>query len=477
MFTNFFTLSKNQQMKRVLLFCLAATVGLTAVAQERSAFIAPKVIDKPVLASDLMKFKNLKHQSEAGAAHKTTGSPRWYSFGDYFTQTESLGAGAAVSLPYLWKDTSAVMAYSGGEWAHNRTVSIGLVVDPTFSGFNDPSFYAGEMAVTASQPYTVDSVRFSGKYGYNTANTYVDTIRLTFVYGDASRGNGISGPDVYLAKTGNPVVLTRYSSTDSMDTYRMHFDTVTTSTYGTTQIVKTILLDNTGASPAWGDTTSDGDFIGRVALGDVSVPAGNLIGASLTFISGSPSFYMHDTVFGGTPLYKHNMFRPNVLFRGSYGSSGAEPVFAQYSPDNRNSGMFKTLPDTTNGWGGQYIPLWFWSSTGSTASTFQYPDIDFRVKCSPCGTVGISEAPVTFQASAYPNPATEELNVPFTLVAVGTAEVTLSNALGQTVATKKFTGISKGKAVFNTSSLAPGVYMYTVTADGKRASGRVAITK
>ena len=67
--------------------------------------------------------------------------------------------------------------------------------------------------------------------------------------------------------------------------------------------------------------------------------------------------------------------------------------------------------------------------------------------------------------------------MPFTLTAAGNTVVTLSNALGQTVAVQKFNGVTKGRAVFNTGNLAPGVYMYTVTADGKRMSGRVAITK
>ena len=470
-------------MKRVLLLCLSAAAALGANAQQRVTSFSNSEQGRLFTPAQALSSKYLT-RANPGTAAKTTAAPRWYSFGDYFNQNESSGSGAAVTTTYLWKDTSAVMAYSDGSggisWSHNRAVSLGLVVDPAFSGFNDPSFYTDVMEVTPTDPFVVDSIRFSGIYGFRPTNTYVDTIRVTFVFGNADRGNGTSGPDVYLAKTGNPVVLSRYgvSASDSMNTYRMHFDTVTTRTYGTTAIVRDLILDNTGSSPAWGDTTDQGLFVGSVGLPDVAVPAGNLIGATLTFISGSPTFYTDDTVFGSSIGYKHNMFRPMIWFRGTNGSSGPAPVFAQYTVGNRNSGMFKTLPDTSNGWGGQYIPLWFWSAgSGSTASVYQYPDIDFRVKCSPCGTLGIENTPSASQASAYPNPATDELNVPFTLTAAGNTVVTLSNALGQTVATQRFTGVSKGKAVFNTSGLAPGVYMYTVTADGKRMSGRVAVTK
>lgn len=456
-------------------------MALGTRAQERASFIMPNTVGKTFTSQDRKQV--IDNEVKASSSlYKTTAAPRWYSFIDYFDTSEiDGGTGAALTSSYLWKDTMAVMAYSGTsgtEWNHNRAVSLGLSIDPTFSGFNNNDYYNGEMKISSTDPYTVDSLRFFGIYGFRTANTWVDTLRITFVYGDGTRGNATSGPDVYMAKTGNPTVLSRYGMTDSMETYRMHFDSVTTHAKGTTSVVKDIIMDNTGTSPAWGDTLSNGWYYGRVALGDQNVPAGNLVGATITFISGAPGFTPHDTVFGSSIGYKYNMFRPLIMFRGSVSSSGAPaPIFAQYSASNKNSGMFKTLPDTTNGWGGQYIPLWFWSATGGTASTYQYPYIDFHVKCSPCATVGIEEVHTAMEASAYPNPATEELNVPFTLVATGTAEVTLSNALGQTVATKKFTGVSKGKAIFNTSSLAPGVYMYTVTADGKRASGRVAITK
>lgn len=454
---------------------------ISAIAQERPAFVIPNTVGKTYTGAERKRVVD-NEVDKALNAYKTTSAPRWYSFIDYFDTSEiDGGTGAALTSSYLWKDTMAVMAYSGTsgiEWNHNRAVSLGLSIDPSFSGFNNPDYYNGEMKITSSDPYTVDSIRFFGIYGFRPTNTWVDTLRVTFVFGDGTRGNATTGPDVYMAKTGNPVVLSRYGVSDSMETYRMHFDSVNTRAKGTTAIVKDIIMDNTGASPAWGDTLSNGWYYGRVALSDVSIPAGNLIGATLTFISGAPGFTPHDTVFGSTIGYKYNMFRPLIMFRGSVSSSGSpSPVFATYSASNKNSGMFKTLPDTTNGWGGQYIPLWFWSATGGGASTYQYPYIDFHVKCSPCATLGLNETTAVAEASAYPNPANDELNVPFTLGIAGDVTVTLSNALGQTVLTQRFKNTSKGKAMFHTATLPPGVYMYSVASGGTHLSGRVAITR
>lgn len=460
-------------MKKSLLITATSLLALGATAQEKVISIGGTEQNSLFEAS---KVRNSFHRAaHDGTANKTTSAPRWYSWVNYFdTSEKDLTSSIAFSAPYLWRDTMAVMAYTatggGTDWAHNRTVSMGLAIDPSFSGFNDLGYYDGEMKITSSDPYTVDSLIVYGLYGFNVANTYVDTVRVAFVYGDAS-----STADVYMANSTNPTVLARYglASTDTMHTYRMHFDTVGVRASGTTVVVRDILLDNTGASPAWGDTLSNGIMPIAVSLGDVSVPAGNMIGASVSFLSGDPTFVAHDTVFGSTMGYKHNMFRPYVAFRGT----ASTPNFATYSPDNHNSGMFKTLPDTALGWGGQFIPLWFWSSTGGAASTFQYPYIDFHIKCPTCGivTMKVDDLAQNIQAEAYPNPATGVVNIPFTLATASNVTVTLSNMLGQTVDSRQLTGVAKGKVQFNTSSLPDGIYSYSVMANGQKVSGRIAI--
>jgi len=464
-------------MKKLLLLVLSGSVALVSMGQERSMFVSGEIQGKTL---DHSEVKNMLRTDarKSGYQQKTTAADRWYSYPDYFDTSQfDAGPTAAIVTSYMWKDTMAVMAYSGGVWAHNRNVSEGLVIDPSFAGFNSYGYYHDQMKIMPENAYSVDSVRFLGFYGFNTANTYVDTIRVTFVYGNGDRGNGLTGPDVYLAKTGNPVVLTAYGQTDSMSTYRMHFDSVNVRTNGTTAVVRDLILNNTGASPAWGDTLSTGLFQGKVGFPAVNVPAGNLIGATITFISGDPTFTAHDTVFRSGGTYKHNMFRMASIFSGTFGSSGPVPGYAPYSSTDHNSGLYKTLPDTANKWGAQYIPLWFWSASGGGPSTNQYPVIDFHIKCPTCGVVtGVVDVAKVIEAGAYPNPSTGELNIPFTLSGLSKVSVSLSNTLGQEVARRDFGRVDMGKAVFNTASLAPGVYIYTVSYDDRRYTGRVSIT-
>lgn len=463
-------------MKRKFLLLIACCISATTWAQERTvAIMGHSAPDNKSYAS----LKAIKAEREAGRAHKTTAAdPRWFSYAEYFDTTETLTAGEpALFGQYLWNDTMAIMAYGSStatEWRHNRMVSMGLIIDPAFSGFNDAALFPGLMKVTSSDAITVDSIRFYGNYGFSPDNTgFVDTLRVTFGYAVGD----VKTDDVYLAKTGNPLVLSRYgvSAGDSMHTYRMHYDTVTNTPSGINIVTKDILLDNNGTTPAWADTLPNGMYEAKLQLaaGGIAVGANKLLGATVTFISGDPSFVAHDTVFGTTMGYKYNMFRPYTLSRWD----GTAYGFPSYSVTDRNNGIFKSLPDTANGWGGQYIPQWFWSSTGGTASSLQYPVMEFHVVCATCGIieVGVDEVSNIIKTSAYPNPATDEVIVPFTLNDNADVTVSLSNMLGQQVAIQEHNNVLQGKATFKTSHLPAGMYMYTVSANGRKSSGRVSV--
>jgi len=461
-------------MKKALLLIASGIVALSAGAQERTISVSANPVQNNY---DYRAVKEAINQRAAATAAKSTADDRWFSYVDYFDLNETaFSSSIALAAPYLWKDTMAVMAYSsasgGTTWQHNRTVSLGLVADLAYSGFNNFDYFPGLMNITSSSTYAVDSIRFFGRYGFNpTKTSVVDTLRVAFVY-----GNGDASADIYRANTTNPSVLANYglASTDTLKNHRMRFDSTTTRANGTSVVVKDIILDNT----KWGDTLSNGTFVGALSIGataaGVSIPAGNMIGASLTFISGDPTFVAHDTVFGSTLGYKYNMFRPYVGYKGTTST----PQFATYSPLDRNNGMFKTLPDTTLGWGGQYIPMWFWTASGG-ASTSQYPYIDFHVKCAACGVItdlgNVNNVAQITRIDAYPNPANGTVNVPFAVSVATDVTVTLSNMLGQVVATTTFANTKNGKAEFNTSILPTGIYTYTVSAKGQKSTGRIAV--
>lgn len=80
--------------------------------------------------------------------------------------------------------------------------------------------------------------------------------------------------------------------------------------------------------------------------------------------------------------------------------------------------------------------------------------------------------------AARPNPAQSEFFVPVTLKTAAEVSVTLTNPMGQVVATQNLGKVAAGQttnAVFNTSALANGVYFYTVEAGGARTTNRVVV--
>jgi hypothetical protein len=79
--------------------------------------------------------------------------------------------------------------------------------------------------------------------------------------------------------------------------------------------------------------------------------------------------------------------------------------------------------------------------------------------------------------AAYPNPANTAVTVPFVMKDNATVTVTLMNAIGQVISTQAVNAVggAANKAIFQTAELPNGIYMYTVSADGKQATGKITI--
>ena len=99
----------------------------------------------------------------------------------------------------------------------------------------------------------------------------------------------------------------------------------------------------------------------------------------------------------------------------------------------------------------------------------------FHVDCPTCPTLSVADIQKDIVANAYPNPATDEVRVPFTLKATADVNVTLTNLMGQVVKSQNMGNTAKAEAVFSTSDLANGVYIFTVEANGQRTTGRFVV--
>jgi len=99
-----------------------------------------------------------------------------------------------------------------------------------------------------------------------------------------------------------------------------------------------------------------------------------------------------------------------------------------------------------------------------------------HVVCTTCWELNAEHVSYFNSVNVYPNPADGKVAVSFHLKNSAAVNVSLTNAMGQVVATEKVGAAFNGTAVFNTASLPSGVYFYTVEANGQRETGRVAVT-
>ena len=195
----------------------------------------------------------------------------------------------------------------------------------------------------------------------------------------------------------------------------------------------------------------------------------------------------------GTSTADANYFR---LFSGD---PGGTTVWPQQPPSNHATGYkgsFQTgiislnPPDYgSSGYGAHnllYSPMSLFDPAAPGGPYgFEVPWMSFHVLWEPFGSdssggcdrraLNVKDVKNVTEVSAYPNPATDAVEISFNLPGASNVSVTLTNMVGQVVATQRMYGAGSGKANFNTSDLSDGVYVYMVCADGVRITGRVVI--
>lgn len=454
-------------MKKFFLLVASGSIALTSVAQQRYFDF-----DAKNTPSSLSKTYEIPKQTKKTTAAKTTAAPsRTYSYYDYFDtlRQDLVSMGTANTGVIIWEDDKHLAGFSSG-YDTVTMVSALAMLHPQAASLNSSTYYVGEMKI-ASEAYTVDSVHVYGVYDFKPTATQIDTLVLSFVYGDATASPSSSGIFRSGRVTGGhygswPVTSARYDTT-SLNYARINPSWGTPNTF----VVKVPLGPTT-----FGDTFSTGVWHKNVTIpGGINVPGGNQVAMSYSYKSGlsSPAY---DTIFRMDGSMKYNMWRPLVKFAAD---AAGNADWATLDTNDFNQGLYKTLPHDANGWDFIYVPQWAWStSSGSAASGLQHPILDWHIRCTTCGNVApvnVKEVSGQGTLAAYPNPVNEELNIPFTFNASTDVTVTVSNLLGQVVATKNITNVSKGIATFNTQNLPSGVYNYSVVANGNRTTGRVVV--
>lgn len=470
----------------------AAVSTMTVSAQSAVATKAKGVEKKTVVEVKSAAAMTVSGGSESGPVigtpggdgKATAGVGRWYSYADYVDKLTPLAD--STSLPYMWHKGTAKGIYSdgaGGLVADTiQLASIGMTFDPSFSvngkimgGFNDSTagYPSNGIVVTRTNPYTIDSVRFWGIYGRKSTKTsVVDTVRFAVVYGGAATGSDL--PIYYF---GGPTTGFPYTSF-GYDTVRfagLGYDKTAGIAKGTTRVIKDLYLTSA-------DTSLANFRAFAVAVG-LNVPAGNVVGISANFISGDASFRPYiDTAFMGSlrsaEPFEFGMIRPIMYSEPAAPFTKSAPGYPQYIPGYYNTGFVKFLPDASS-WADLYVPSYAYTAPFA----LEMPQMDVKVSCGACksiretGASSIKEASILQTAKAFPNPASTEIYIPFTANEKTVVTVTLTNMLGQVVATQQLNANAGQQvtATFNTTNMSTGLYMYSLEANGQRVSERFSV--
>lgn len=113
----------------------------------------------------------------------------------------------------------------------------------------------------------------------------------------------------------------------------------------------------------------------------------------------------------------------------------------------------------------------------ATPSGYDVPQCAFHVTWSDTTTTNGVKTSTLNKANVYPNPASSEVAITFSTNQQANVSVAIINTLGQIVKVQELGNVTNGKAIFNISDLANGVYFYTITANGERNTGRLVIAR
>ncbi|NDC41677.1 MAG: T9SS C-terminal target domain-containing protein [Chitinophagia bacterium] len=444
-------------MNKLFLLLAAGSIALSASAQTPAGPI------KGQFKLDEGSFKKnlnpIVHPATSRTAAKgTTGATgEWFFFNDCNYDASAGGAGITSAYIPIYPDSTIRVTPSSGSpfywWNHG----VGVSFDPSSPYFTPVAFAgpAGSMPTfgVTNQSYTVDSVFILGYY--DRVKNYTDTLVIDLVSAPDSNSFLVNWRGASLQSYG----ITEDTVLSLADPY---YDGPSNSinparTPGVIKITK--ILDAT----AFNDTNSFGTHSWTFPVTPaLSVAGGEKVVAYVHFKSGYR--YPFNTSIDSANMWRHftQDFSPTAL---------------QLATD-MSGGLFSTTEDryvitgkTTLG-GVQPIltPAYFY-----TPAYVHNPYFGFFLKCPTCpplATANVVEE--TTNVNVTPNPADNVVNIAYNLSNATNGTITLTNSVGQVVATQAISSTS-GKASFNVANLANGVYIYTINAGSNRTTGRVVV--
>lgn len=416
---------------------------------------------KKVSLEEMRKMTPWKYENRM-AGKGTISGTRTYNYVDLLDVLNNVDG----NFPYMWSTGDAIAFFTGG-YDSSRYMGIGQVLHPWYGLYNDPAAldYSGKVGIQNYSAYTVDSVAIYGSYAQNINKmngSVVDTLRVALIYGDGSQGS-----DIGLTRWFGGSISQDYG-VDTIRVADVQYDFNQRVGEGAnTRVIKNIPITQAVAD----DTLSNGLNRFSVHFG-LNVPAGNLVAVTATVVTGDAAYSPLDTIFHGSQRSNNpiefNMLRPWVFEQNA-------ASFAKYEANNYNNGLgMLNITDTSSSVYGRYLNQFLWTKESSS----EFPYIDFVVSCADCPAVSVANVANRFEGfSAYPNPASNDVTVKFGLEYADDVTVSIYNLVGQQIATQTIENTLYGKAKFDISNLANGMYIYTIETDEVRQSGRFSIAR
>lgn len=410
--------------KRSLLAVALGVASLTAMAQS------------PVRLQNSGEGVAPTPYSELNVLGKKQTVSEWYNFID---DAEQGGISFTVyGNNSLWPDSLALQRYGstggGVELGSTGRHNVGQMFDPKSFYYTNP--------FTEHNPYTVDSIRLGYRYAHNMPGT-VDTVEVQVFNGaGVLSGNLVDANGNVLEKT----AWIGYNRTlgigsNASQTFRFTLDE--NDNNWTTWTIKGLELPQ-----------------------PVSISRNGLIAVAYRYIPGF-AYSLNDTLdhqwdtLLSLPVRKLNHFQPLI---GTDNAKTAE--------DSYNHGLsirkFQKYNQSTN-WDQEFIPGDAWNDFT------EYVYVSFKAT-SP--NVGLAKNNVKV-ANAYPNPASSDLNVDYSVAASGEVSVELYDLLGNKVKTISNGVVEAGSytATTSVSDLKSGVYFVTIKSGNNVATQKVTVVK
>jgi hypothetical protein len=461
-------------MKKLLLSASMILTAGFAFAQMGNSNALVKEGNVDLRVKSIPVVVNTDHVNTNSTRAKKAVVQSWYQPLNFVTEFQGgksqLDAVLKQSITFVNADSNFKIVRADGTINRASFQSFGHVLDPKdvlIENTEKPG-----IILSQHNPYKLDSIFFQYVYLRNVDSTDNDTngikeevIDTVFV---AYFANANITKTNFTGGAMDKVSLLRWNSTKLMPTNLVKIDT--------------FLLGNDRSNSPFDTTSSSsnqtlfGSKFAQLTAPSIAVTQGNLVGFTATFKSGVKAVLNGDTAVivyqKDTAAAKNDTIRRANTFGTLYLYNESTSGVTYTNPTYFNSCQFQPQWNAYGqnaNWAGNYL-------VGHAFVADLFLETGFHLTSL---NVGVAENDLVAISSIYPNPANGSTTVSFNLKQTGSVAVSITNLLGQTVATVNPGKMAAGSnnVSLNLSNIKAGVYFVNVSVDGLSTTKKLTITE